>query len=695
MGKDGSFAVRTAVFDPQVTFPDEESLILHLSDPRNRVPGKPFDEPLNTMNWSTVSGMIDREEYMPKMLDRVQRTDVNGLKKQLSDVNFKPSKKATTPEQIAKEQEKFNKYNNLQNTLSEANANWLADPAANETKPGHPVPDRLRDYRIALGKHIQTVMAQHQVTPEMVIKAINDKKIRNGPRVSNPRSNQAWLQAILSGNPQPYSRSDFSTLAEGINLASPAKPQLNDADLFADYKYEYDKYSHEDYIHLTASETTAPSVFGRYLLHRQRVMMSKDFATNMWSSKLIACFLQMSRLHKNYSSYDGEKGGGPRPDAAGVGRHMWEATNFEHALHPELPNEDGTTTNITNQDEASELGRRMRGLPEKDLYDSFNPTSPRDVQVRPDGQGGFNSTNVQADPAEMYEAIIKNYRKENQNIGVSQALKNMKQESINDLATAIQNRQKNAEDLQSAISGGPEKTMAKCRSELVKNDYEISHLVTKLRQQTDKNDPVAKANANKQANDFITNRLNQLATQQNKTPEAFAAEYLQTQQKHNQTSIEIAKKRLEKVQGVNVEQFGDKDPLLNPGKLKDVAPEEATKMKKLYQDLIDTIVPLKYKTRVPGTQNKPIDYVKNYRPIEPAQATIDLVVKTAEIMDRLGSIKERIHKTSIPVELVDNLMNRIGEQYDKQILLIARRKYVGREFDSTTSQDRRRLWSLL
>jgi archaellum component FlaC len=337
----------------------------------------------------------------------------------------------------------------------------------------------------------------------------------------------------------------------------------------------------------------------------------------------------------------------------------------------------------------------MRGLPEKDLYDSFNPTSPRDVQVRPDGQGGFNSTNVQADPAEMYEAIIKNYRKENQNIGVSQALKNMKQESINDLATAIQNRQKNAEDLQSAISGGPEKTMAKCRSELVKNDYEISHLVTKLRQQTDKNDPVAKANANKQANDFITNRLNQLATQQNKTPEAFAAEYLQTQQKHNQTSIEIAKKRLEKVQGVNVEQFGDKDPLLNPGKLKDVAPEEATKMKKLYQDLIDTIVPLKYKTRVPGTQNKPIDYVKNYRPIEPAQATIDLVVKTAEIMDRLGSIKERIHKTSIPVELVDNLMNRIGEQYDKQILLIARRKYVGREFDSTTSQDRRRLWSLL
>jgi hypothetical protein len=229
MGKDGSFAVRTAVFDPQVTFPDEESLILHLSDPRNRVPGKPFDEPLNTMNWSTVSGMIDREEYMPKMLDRVQRTDVNGLKKQLSDVNFKPSKKATTPEQIAKEQEKFNKYNNLQNTLSEANANWLADPAANETKPGHPVPDRLRDYRIALGKHIQTVMAQHQVTPEMVIKAINDKKIRNGPRVSNPRSNQAWLQAILSGNPQPYSRSDFSTLAEGINLASPAKPQLNDA----------------------------------------------------------------------------------------------------------------------------------------------------------------------------------------------------------------------------------------------------------------------------------------------------------------------------------------------------------------------------------------------------------------------------------------------------------------------------------
>jgi putative lipoic acid-binding regulatory protein len=74
-------------------------------------------------------------------------------------------------------------------------------------------------------------------------------------------------------------------------------------------------------------------------------------------------------------------------------------------------------------------------------------------------------------------------------------------------------------------------------------------------------------------------------------------------------------------------------------------------------------------------------------------------MKTAASLDKLMDIKETLSRLAMPTEFVDDMIDNIGVEFEKQLVIIARRANVGRNTNTSSSsgstKGRRRLFSLL
>lgn len=684
-GKDGLLYIRHVEFNSDVPLRTKDDVNAYVADPRNGL-----DEPLTQFNWSKIAGMIDMSSYMPEFFRKTAQIDPNGLKKQ-----------PTAPD--------LERRGDLQKSWDEANKQWL------EQNPNEK--DHLAMYRKMRGQHIQQML--QGAAPEQIQQILNERiykgargpeRAGSGANISDQAGGAQWLQSIMAGKEVPYSVTDFDALAWALTkLGKPAQT----SELFAPYSYEYDPNYREDHYAMTAKFETAVGVFGRYLVHRKRVQQMRGFDKNTWSNKSMYYFLMMCNPHANYSKWD-KKPEKNKPedkwdyhsDTKTVGAPLMDAMDGQFSLY------DLQRNKVNSPDGAQDITNKIdQNVPRSDIYKGQRPSGYMGDEVRPtkadplgravpdeSGKVNYDATSVEADPIELWKAYSDSFKNAHpelfqnspEGVDTTQVMSLMKEEKVKELNESITKRQ---QDL--AALAEPGDAQEKAVDHLADNDAHVQAFINDNQQALENDDPTA-------LQEFIRvrdRRWAEMCRKNNKSPEEFAPLYLQRQQELSQASIEKLTNTLQTVENTQpmfIEDAPPKDGVKRPRFMN-------PKVKDRFKQQLMMFVPLKYKRKMygePGHQTHktftPLDRIqpKNYTEVAKANV-INLTMKTAVSLDRLSAIRSRLVALAMPTEFVDNVLESIGDEYERQFVVIARREDGRRNAPAAADQKRSRLWSLL
>lgn len=716
MDHTGHLAIRTVEFPRGLNITNEQDLQAYI---KNTSKGQ--DEPLTLFNFSDIAGMIPNTAFGPNILDEVARTDPAGLKK----------KQTTNPDGTQN-------ITPLSKTLSEqpAQPGVQADPMQKGQPRG------LDGYRKALAAHVKSFVDKAG-GPEAVVAKLKQLPTNKGERASDEKTCGQWLNHIMSGTPVQYAGPDFAVL--GKVLGVPAE------ELYAPYAYEYDKYNIDDLNDISANMYTTPAIFLRYFIHRKRIQKQRGFSDQNWANKAMASFYHMCKPHSHYSNYMK-----PDPEAELQGKPFYDAIDKEAPMHNTLPRmENGEHVldpkgnpirdKITGPEQAMELGDRMDKLKPGDIYfkrDKNNPelltrkphlrpSSPSEDMLRPDDKGGFEGSVPDIDPAtgqqrkypdgrlrwknpkreadwtQMWNAVMESYKAAHPDaasMGTVELLGKMKEEKAADLQSKVQSAQGDVEHFTGLLSN-PEDAHAETLADIFDQDREVRHHIKQLQQTGATEEQI-----HQQAEALAEKRLQDLAAQEKMDVQQYAL-------KHVQDKIKSSKRVADEA-GLTLQTLKNADPavlmqsaLKGPDGKRLTGPAKKLEEKKVLKKLIDMLVPNKYKTHrytspeeaaQPGPSKfKPLDFVTDFDEVPAAEATaaaLNLFIKTSSSFDKLYEIRSTLSRLAMPTKIVDDLVDRVDDEYERQMVIIMRR-LDGRGNTPTASttarQASRRLWSLL
>jgi hypothetical protein len=278
----------------------------------------------------------------------------------------------------------------------------------------------------------------------------------------------------------------------------------------------------------------------------------------------------------------------------------------------------------------------------------------------------------------------------------------MKQQKVDELTEKARLKQELIEQNTAALSD-PEELLESAIDEIQDSDTEVQGLKNKFKKENNVTEEAAD-----QVREFAKQRLIDRAQKAGKDPQTFAQEYLTDKINSDKKYVDVATKHIEQINNAPIETIAPKGKF-DKGNWKRSPsgnPEESAKRMK---DFLHLITPNKYKVRdkflTPEEQGdpknvertfRPLDHVKKYKQVGKAIAqSINLTEKVASAMDKLSAIKARLAELSLPTAYVDDMIDGVEADYEKQMVVVARRLYVRRDSERSANKERRRMWSLL